>query len=55
LKVGFDVNVGLGLPKVVEIPQVDRRLWSHKKLQMMINLWQENNWEYHKQPMATKD
>jgi hypothetical protein len=31
------------------------RLWTNGKFQMMIDLWEENYWEYQRQPMATKN
>jgi hypothetical protein len=56
LGLGLSVNASLSAPKLGVRPQIDRRLWSDGKLQMMIDLWEEKHWEYQiRQPMATKD
>ncbi len=40
---GLSVNVGLGVPQLLERPYIDRRLWMHAKLEMMIDLWQDKH------------
>jgi hypothetical protein len=49
------VNASLNAPKLGVRPQIDRRLWTNGKLQMMIDLWEKYHWEYQKQPMTAKD
>ncbi len=45
LGLGFslNVNVSLSAPKLGVRPQIDKRLWTNGKLQMMINLWEEKH------------
>ncbi len=43
------------MPQLPKRPQVDGRLLTHAKLEMMIDLWEDKHWEYLKQPMVAKD
>ncbi len=43
---GLIVNVGLGVPQFSERSQVDKRPWTHAKLEMIIDLWEDKHWEY---------
>jgi hypothetical protein len=55
LGLGLSVNASLRALKLGVRLQIDRRLWTNGKFQMMIDLWEEKHWEYQKQPMAVKD
>ncbi len=55
LGLGFNANASLSALKLGVRFQIDRRLWSDGKLQMMIDLWKEKHWEWRRQPMAAKD
>jgi hypothetical protein len=55
LGLGLNVNANLNPFKLGVKPQIDKRLWTKGKLQMMINLWEGKHWEYRKQPMVAKD
>jgi hypothetical protein len=55
LGLGLNTNASLNPPKLEVKFQIDRRLWTNGKLQMMIDLWEEKHWEYRRQPMASKD
>jgi len=52
LGLGLSVNVNLNALKLRVRPQIDRRLWTNGKVQMMIDLWEEKHWEYQRQPMV---
>ncbi len=41
----LNVNTSLSAPKLEVKPQIDTRLWTNEKLEMMIDLWKEKNWE----------
>lgn len=40
---GLIVNVGLGVPQFSERSQVDTRLWTNAKLEMIIDLWEDKH------------
>jgi hypothetical protein len=42
LGLGLSVNVSLSAPKLGVRLQIDKRLWTNGKLQMMINLWEDD-------------
>jgi hypothetical protein len=39
----LNVNVGFRLPQLPKRFQVEIRLWTHVKLDMMINLWEDKH------------
>ncbi len=52
LGLGLSVNANLSALKLGVRPQIDRRLWTNGKVQMMIDLWEEEHWEYQRQHMV---
>jgi hypothetical protein len=46
LGLGLSVNINWSALKLGVRPQIDRRLWTNGKVQMMIDLWEEKHWEY---------